>query len=368
MTSFSGRDHGGEVYALARRMRTTPDKLLDFSSNANVFALSLTESLVRGTPYPFLHYPDTGAEELKESLAAHEGVEPERILPGNGGAELIWLALRFLSPRKALFLGPVFSEYIAACRVLDIPHEILTPPAENFFNCTADNLRILWETDADLVVLCTPNNPAAVTYENILSLLRLLRAPRVLIDNSYREFLYGTDDYPANHLRTYLASARPGVSLFTLHSYTNFFCCPGIRLGYLLGDRAQIARMAALRPSWTVSPFAQVLGRTFLAHIDSYRETLPALQKAVIHMGRELRRLACMDPDRVFEGPGFLCCGLSPRLSAAGVYEALLKRRIVVRNCDTIPGMPPGYIRVQARPEEDSARLLQALDTLFSAS
>jgi threonine-phosphate decarboxylase len=123
--------------------------------------------------------------------------------------------------------------------------------------------------------------------------------------------------------------------------------------------------MAALRPSWTVSPFAQVLGQTFLAHIDSYRETLPALQKAVIHMGRELRRLACMDPDRGFEGPGFLCCGLSPRLSAAGVYEALLKRRIVVRNCDTIPGMPPGYIRVQARPEEDSARLLQELDTLF---
>jgi threonine-phosphate decarboxylase len=364
MTSHSGFDHGGEVYALARRLRTTPDKLLDFSSNANIFAFSLTESLVRATPYPFLHYPDTGAEELKESLAAHEGVDSDRILPGNGGTELIWLALRALAPRKALFLGPVFSEYIAACHAQKIPYAILTPPAENDFSCTEDDMRALWETDADLVVLCTPNNPAAVTYGNVLSLLRMLRAPRVFIDNSYREFLYGTDDYPVNHLRSYQSVARPGVSLLALHSCTKFFCCPGIRLGYLLGDRNLIARIAVLRPSWTVSPFAQRMGRIFLDHRESYRETLPALNRAVAHMGRELRRLDCMDPARVFEGPGFLCCGLSPRLDAAAVCNSLLKQRIVARNCDGIPGMPPGYIRLQARPEEDVARLLQALDSL----
>ena len=366
MTALSGPAHGGEVYALARRLHTTPDKLLDFSSNANMFAFSLTAALVRATPYPFVHYPDTEAGELKESIAAHEGVDPERILPGNGGAELIWLALRALAPRKALFLGPVFSEYIAACHALEIPHAIVTPPAENDFSCAENELQALWETDADLVVLCTPNNPAAVTYGNILSLLRTLRAPRVLIDNSYREFLYGTDDFPVNHLRSYQTAARPGVSLLTLHSFTKFFCCPGIRLGYLLGDRAQIARIAALQPSWTVSPFAQRMGGICLAHKEDYRETLPALHSALAHMGRELRRIQCMDPARVFEGPGFLCCGLSRGLAADTVWNALLKRRIVVRNCDSIPGMPPGYIRVQARPEEDAARLLQALDPLFS--
>ena len=34
------------------------------------------------------------------------------------------------------------------------------------------------------------------------------------------------------------------------------------------------------------------------------------------------------------------------------------------RDCDSIPGMPPGYIRVQARPEADAARLLETLDGL----
>lgn len=364
MSPLSGHKHGGEIYALARQMHTTPDKLLDFSSNANVFALSLTKALVDRTPYPFEHYPDSSAAALVDAIAEHEQVEPDRILPGNGASELIWLALQALAPRKVLFIGPIFSEYTAACDVFDIPYDILTPPTESDFIPTMDNLSSIWNTDADLVVFCTPNNPAAVTYDNVLPLMQMLRAPRVLIDNSYREFLYGTDDYYANHLRSYQTSLRPGVSLFTLHSFTKFFCCPGIRLGYLMGDRTQLARIASLRPSWTVSPFAQILGRHFLGAIDAYRATLPPLQEAVAHMGRELRRLDCVNPDRVIEGPGFLCCGLATRFNAPAVARALLKRRCIVRNCDTIPGMPEGFLRIQARPERDSAELLHALETI----
>lgn len=356
-------EHGGEVYALARSLRIDPEKLTDFSSNANIFAYDLTEALVRSTPYPFLHYPDTRAAALVEALAAHEEVEEERILPGNGGAELIWLAMQALAPQKVLFVGPIFSEYVAACNALNIPYEILATSPEHDFSCTPQDLQRLWETNADLVVLCTPNNPAAVTYGNIHPLLHMLRAPRVLIDNSYREFLFGSDEYAANHITAYAASARPGVSILTLHSMTKFFCCPGIRLGYLMGERTLLARLAARRPSWTVSPFAQVMGQAFLAHVDAYRERLAPLYAAVRHMGRELQQLACINPEAVFEGPGFLCCGLAARLDAGKVCTALLKRRLVVRNCDTIPGMPRGFIRLQARPEQDVAELLAVLES-----
>ena len=371
MPSFKMSDadhtHEGKVYALARRLRTTPDKLCDFSSNANIFAYSLTENLIRATPYPFVHYPDTKAGDLAEAIAAHEDIAPDRILPGNGGSELIWLTLQALAPRKVLFIGPAFSEYIAACHAYEIAYQIITPPVENDFCCTPENLEEIWETDADLVVLCTPNNPAAVTYDNMHSVLHMLRAPRVLIDNSCREFLYGTQSYAENRLHAYQRLARPGVSLFTLHSFSAFFCCPGIRLGYLMGDRTQIARIEARRPAWTISPFAQQMGRTFLKHIDAYRETLPALYSAVASLGREMRRLACMNPERIFEGPGFLCCGLAPRYNAPGVFKALLMHhRLIVQNCDAIPGMPPGYIRVQARPEADAALLLSALETVYT--
>lgn len=364
MTHSSAPTHGGNVYALARRLRINPEQLLDFSSNANIFAEKITTSLVKARAYPFLHYPDSASEELTEALARHEESEAERLLVGNGASELIWLFLRTMAPRKIFFIGPVFSEYVAACHALEIAYDIMTPDAEQDFTPSPADLERLWETDADLVIFCSPNNPAAVTYNNVLGLLQMLRAPRLLVDLSYREFLYGTDDYYANSYRAFAAHIRQGVSLFTLHSLTKFFCCPGIRLGYMQGERSFLARMALRRPSWMVSPFAQGMGCDFLEHMEDYRATLPALMAAVAHMGRELRRLDCMDPARVFEGPGFLCCGLAPRFHSLQLTRALLKRRIIVRDCDSIPGMPPGYIRVQARPEADAARLLETLDAV----
>ena len=364
MNFHPGHRHGGEVYATARRLGVPPEMLTDFSSNANVFALDLTESLVKATPYPFLHYPDTWASSLVQAIAAYEQMEPDRIMAGNGSSELIWLIMQGFAPQKVLFVGPAFSEHIAACEALSIPYEILTPPAENAFDFTPEDLARLYDTTADLVILCTPNNPAGVTYSNMRAVLQMLRAPRVLIDNSYREFLYGTDEYTENRLQAYMAAARPGVAIFTLHSFTKFFCCPGIRLGYLMGERNHLARLTAKRPAWTISPFAQNMGLAFLRTMDDYRERLAPLYAAQTEMGLELRRLDCFNPDFIFDGPGFFCCGLRTGRNAQGVFSALLKQHLLVRNCDSIPGMPPGFIRIQVRPASDSQRLLRALERL----
>lgn len=364
MRLSSDDTHGGAVYSLARDRCASPDSLLDFSSNANVFARQLTQKLVEETPCPFEHYPDCAASELVDAIAKHERVEPERVLPGNGAAELIWLAVQSLSPRKVLCVGPIFSEFVRALRAFGIPCEIHTPPVETGFALGAEDLRKIWNTDADLVILCTPNNPAGVTYDNILGLLDVLRAPRVLIDNSYQEFLYGSPEYDDNRMHVYQRHLRPGVNLFSLHSFTKFFCCPGIRLGYLIGDRVQLARMARFKPSWTVSTHAQTMGRLFLDSLDEYRQCLEPLRSSVKELAEGLRKRACIHPGRVFEGPGFICCGLAQGYSASAVYEKLLRQDMIVRNCDTIPGMPQGFIRLRARTPEDNDRLLSALERM----
>lgn len=355
--------HGGEVYSLAGSLGLSPDRLLDFSSNANIFARPITEELLRDANPPFEHYPDSACRELMKAISRHEQVDASRILPGNGAADLIWLAVQALAPRKALCVGPIFSEFIKAFAAFDVEYEVVTPPAGNQFNLTADNLQRIWDSPADLVVICTPNNPAAVTYDNLMGLFRMLRAPRVIIDNSYREFLYGSPLYEENHLNAYQQKLRPGISLFTLHSFTKFFCCPGIRLGYIMGDRMQIARMAGLRPSWPIGSQAQYMGKLFLSQIDRYRETLPLLNETVADMARQLRRMRGMRSDHVFEGPGFLCCGLAQGVDAAKVYSRALQLRMLIRNCDNIPGMPPGYIRMRARSNEENARLFSLLET-----
>ncbi|MDR1946125.1 MAG: aminotransferase class I/II-fold pyridoxal phosphate-dependent enzyme [Desulfovibrio sp.] len=354
----------GELPVAARFLRVAPESLLDFSSDVSVFARDLTRSLIAEMSCPFDAYPDPEARALKEAVAAHEGVNPEQVLPGNGASELIRLAVQALAPRRVLMLGPLLAEYAALCSLFEIPYDVVSPSAEADFACTAGELELLRETDADLLIFNTPNNPSGTIYDNILILLHILRTPRVLADLSGREFLFGTDDYYANSFRVFNETVRPGVRVFTLHSFSAFFCCPGLRLGYLLGDSALLARIEELRSPWSVNSVAQAAGPLLLRHVDDYRATLPALNEACRSMGRELRRLDCMRPDRVVEGPGFLCCGLKPPFESGALHDFLLQRRILIRDCDGIPGMPSGFVRIQARPEAEAARLLEALDSL----
>ena len=353
--------HGGDVYALARRLRKDVGSFIDFSSNTHVFAAGVTERLVNETRYPFEHYPDTDSVMLREALSGHEGCSAANILTGNGSSELIWLALRELAPRKILFIGPMFSEYVRCAMLLGIEFTILTPPDSQDFTCGPKELRVIWDSNADLAVLCTPNNPGAVTYPNIQELFSVLRIPRVLVDNTYREFLFGWPEYVANTHATYATYAGTGVSVFSMNSFTKFFACPGLRLGYLVGDAGILARMAKNRPPWMLSPYAEHMGIRFLEHIEAYRDALLPMRRQGGDMATELRLSGCFDPDRVFLGASFITAALANNVPAAHAREKLLQRGVIVRDCDSIPGMPKGYVRIQIRPEADARVLLDIL-------
>ena len=354
--------HGGDVYAVARRLRKDVGQLIDFSSNTHVFAAGMTEKLVRETRYPFEHYPDTETVGLREALAAHEGCSPANILAGNGSSELIWLAFRELSPRKILFIGPMFSEYVRCAMLLGIEFDVVTPPDTQDFVCGPKELRAIWDSNADLAVLCTPNNPGAVTYPNIQDLFNVLRIPRVLVDNTYREFLFGWPEYGVNNHAAYATYARVGVSVFSMNSFTKFFACPGLRLGYIVGDAATLGRMARNRPPWMLSPFAEIMGIRFLETIEVYRDALYPMRRQGEDTAMHLRLSGCFDPDRVFLGASFITAALAGNVPASHARDKLLQRGVIVRDCDSIPGMPKGYLRIQIRPEADARVLLDILD------
>ena len=357
--------HGGELARAAASFGLKPENVTDFSSNANVFAQEITRRLCGESPYPFINYPASDSAELCAAIATHESVKPENILCGNGAADLIWLALHALKPASVLFLGPVFSEWIRACNALGIGCQIITPPAEDEFACTAEILNRLWESRAELAVVCSPNNPGGVTYDNLGNILAVLRTPRVLVDLSYREFLHGKPEY-AWHAWPALHEARGrGAEIYGLHSFTKFFCCPGIRLGYLVGEARAIAALGAQTPAWSVAPFAQNLGLAFLEHLEAYRESLGELVPARYDLGANLWRMELFEPDLVLEGPNFFCCGLKKDGNLKGragkLQNELLRRGVLVRDCDNIPGMPPGFVRIQVRGREDNEKLLHAL-------
>jgi threonine-phosphate decarboxylase len=308
------------------------------------------------------------------------GISAENILAGNGAAELIWLALRVLSPTETLFIGPVFSEYIYAAKALKLRCKILPTRPEDNFACTGDILRQMEKSRAELTVLCTPNNPGGITYGNMDEILGRIRSPKILLDLSYREFLYGTPAYRQSFRQALNLLKNRQSELLCLHSFTKFFCCPGIRLGYLTGERKTVAALRRQMPAWSVSQFAQDLGELFLEHLEEYRASLNGLAQARSDFGARLRGLEIFNPGLVLEGVVFFSCGLSANAGSAtrqknssrepapsgALRKHLLQNGLLIRDCANIPGMPPGFVRIQVRTGEDNEKLLNALKTAGS--
>lgn len=356
-------NHGGDVYQAARSLGLKADSIHDFSTNSNEFARTITQGLIDDTPYPFDRYPDPESITLREIIAKHENTSTDNILVGNGSSELIFLVMQALRPTSVLLIGPIFMEYARACEAMGIPYKILALPPQTGFTFGRSELHALWRSKADLAILCTPNNPTGVNFENLPFVLEALPCQRLLVDNTYREFMWDNGPYADNCWLAYQRSLRPGTTAISLNSFTKFFHCAGVRLGYIVTDRSLINTMAGLRAPWTVSAFAQDLGCKFLKCIDEYRAVLPELRLSQGRMIESLAETGLFEEDLIFSGPSFITLGLRFGLSAMAMKKHLLKWHVLIRVCDNIPGMPPNFVRIQVRPGDQLEPLMDGLNT-----
>ncbi len=354
--------HGGEVLRIAREQGLIPEDFLDVSNNANTLVADLTRELLAEIPYPFLHYPENSCAELRQSLAAYEGLGDENLLVGNGSSECLYLALQALRPQRVLLLTPLFSEYARACEALGIAAERHVLREEIGYLPDAATLKALEHTTADLVILCTPNNPTCAVFEDLPGLLRHIRAPYCLVDTAYKEFVFGNPNWEKHFYRNWAAKelrTRP----IALNSFTKYFCCTGLRLGYLAAAPEVIEQLQAVRPPWMVSRFAELAGLRFLEQLERYRQRGSQLESAREQLVGLLR--TCGLFDEVRSGPvNFVLCRLHRPEQGKILASALEQKQILVRLCDNIPGMAPGYFRIQVRTPDENLRAAAALSAL----
>jgi threonine-phosphate decarboxylase len=370
-------EHGGNGAEVARMLGVSRESLLDLSGNAFLACTDLTRAVIESEPRAYENYPDPRCLRLRRAVASAEGVELERVLPGNGASDLIWLSFAALKPRRVVMLGPMFSEYVRACAALGIDCEVITPSTFDFAPDEAA-LRNLARAEADMAVVCLPNNPGGVCYPDLPALFRALAGNGrvVLADLSYREFLHGTKDYartsyrelarelahePAREPAREPVQSRPKPArLVALHSLTKFFCCPGVRLGYALAEAATLEILRAQQPPWMVADFAGGVGARLFARIDDFRARLPALRAWRERMREDLAATGAFR-NHILAGPSFVSARLREGHDAVATRDKLAALGVLVRACDTIPGMPPGFIRMQVRPPADLAPLYRAL-------
>lgn len=334
--------HGGFDYAELRRLGISPASLIDFSVNVNPFGPSPRAIAAFRQADP-TSYPDRHCLDLRAVLAQANGVSIDSVLPGNGTAELIWLAAHaFLKPDdRTLIIGPTFGEYRrAACAVGANVIELQAAPP--LFNLDVEEIvtRIQREQPR-LVFLCNPNNPTGwyLATPDVLRIAAACAPGYLVLDEAYRSFVA---DSP-------FASPHTDNTL-VLRSMTKDFALAGLRLGYALGTPGMITAMRSVQPAWSVSGPAQAAGLASLCDIDYLRQTLKATRESAQTLRDDLAGLgASVLPSATH----YLLIHVG---DAARCREKLMAEGCLVRDCASF-GLPQ-HVRVGARTAVENQRLV----------
>ena len=278
-------------------------------------------------------YPEPHSQTLQRAIAEGHGVDPETVLVTNGACEAIELVMASLRPRRVVVLVPAFTEYEDAARAWG--HEVATVAAREEDGFAWDFSRLDVHPD-DLVVLGNPANPTG-----IVSALPDLDAT-LLIDETFLDFV----DNPQT------AIGRPRT--LVVRSFTKIFACPGLRLGYIVGD---VEKMRERQPTWSVSRLAQVAGEALLretAYLEFTRRFVRECREDLVHGLQSLEGVTAFPSAANY---------VFFRVPQAGdVSQRLRRQGLVVRQCDHFTGLAPDcYLRVAVRKRSENQRLLEAL-------
>src|SRR4051812_11183600 len=177
----------------------------DRSSARRVFKLSSNETPLGPSPLAVeayranadrLHvYPEGSARILREAIAASYGLDPERIVCGNGSDELLTLlAQNYLSPSdEAIYSQYGFLVYrIAILAAGGVP--IIAP--ETAETASVDAILACVTPRTKIVYLANPNNPTGtfLAYDEVKRLHAGLPGNVLLVlDSAYAEYVRRND-------------------------------------------------------------------------------------------------------------------------------------------------------------------------------
>ena len=301
---------------------------------------------------PFNRYPDRHARALRAALAELHGVGPEQVFAANGSNEVLQtLLLAYGGPgRTAAVFEPTYALHSHIARLTGTA--VATGERAADFRLDLDEVkRVLADAEPAVTFVCSPNNPTggAERREVVAEVLDL--APGlVVVDEAYGQF----SPWSAVEL------VRDDAGLAVVRTYSKTWSMAAARLGYLVGPAPLVAALESRALPYHLDAIKQAAGRLALR----FRPEMEARVAAVAaERDRLVAALAALEADTWPSDANFVL--FRPRSRPAGeVWQGLLDRSVLVRDCSGWPGLS-GCLRVTVgTPDEDDAFLAALKESL----
>ena len=302
----------------------------------------------------FHRYPDRAAWGLRKALADLHGVRPEQVFCANGSNEVLQsLCLAYGGAgRRVVTFEPTYALHSHIAHLTGT--EVVSVQRRADFTLDLDGVSsVLVEAQPSIVFLCSPNNPTGMIEDPTTVGTVLDAAPGlVVVDEAYGQFA----DWSA------LSLVGDEVPLAVTRTYSKTWAMAGMRLGYLVGPPQVVEALERVVLPYHLDAVKQAAGLLALRFRDEMEERVGLLV-------RERRRVIAALADRpvqVWPSEANFILWRPEGRSGLDVWQGLLDRSVLVRDCSTWPGLRD-CLRVTVGTPEENDRFLAALGDVLVA-
>ena len=357
--------HGSDLEKIEEMYGIRKEDIVSFSANVNPLGIpGILRKRLPSCLDVISTYPDRQYTALRSAIARYCKTEADNILVGNGSTELITLLIKTVSPKKAMIIGPTYSEYERELSLSGGSSVYFPLREEDDFKLSVSGLTAALDDSVDMLILCNPNNPTSSAVSSDEMRIVLDRCKEldifVMIDETYMEF---AEDY--DHLSC-IALTGKYDNLCLLRGLSKFFASPGLRLGYaILGSKKLMNDIAAVKDPWTVSSLSDAAGQLVFSDSDYIKAA-----KDLIFSERErvTSALRAIDGLKVYEPvANFVLCRITKEnVDADILFDKAIRKNMMIRNCSTFPYLDNKYFRICFMSRKDNDRLLELIREVMS--
>jgi len=206
-------------------------------------------------------YPDGDAKALREAIGKRFGLDPARIVCGNGSDELLSMLIlayggegtELVMSAHGFMMYDITGRW-AGCRVIKVPEKNLTADVDGLLAAVGPRTTLLF--------LANPNNPTGsiLPQSEVDRLRRELREDVLLVlDSAYAEYVTRADYDPGVKL------VDAGSNTVMCRTFSKIFGMGGMRLGWAYAPQPIVDVLGRVRGPFNVNASAMAAGIAALA-------------------------------------------------------------------------------------------------------
>ncbi|MCI9133671.1 MAG: aminotransferase class I/II-fold pyridoxal phosphate-dependent enzyme [Lachnospiraceae bacterium] len=364
MLKHTDHFHGSDLEKIEKVYGIKKEDITSFSANVNPLGISprLRAALIDKIDC-ITSYPDRDYTSLRQCIAAYTGTVPENLVVGNGSTELISLLIQLERPKKAMILGPTYSEYEREISLGGGVSLYYPLPEQADFQLDPQDLCAHLNESLDLLVICNPNNPTstAIPQKAMRQILDVCRQYHicVMVDETYVEFAEHVEDISSVSL------THDYKNLVILRGVSKFFASPGLRLGYAVtGNQDLLRRVNTRKNPWTINSLAAAAGELMFSDTEYIQRTRDLIGQERTRCFQALEAL----PHIKAYAPtaNFVLVKLQKEgVDANVLFDHAIRQGLMIRNCSTFPFLDHHFIRFCFMMPEQNHALLNCLAHLL---